>query len=293
MPTTFRVGQDGHARTVRRLLVGVVLVIGVGLAPHAQAAPRTMLLATDGASQLFALVNGERANNGLPPLAWRDDVAAIAVGWTQQMAASQQLAHNDAYFSPSTKAAIGSKANGENVAMTTSIEAAHAALMNSPQHRANILNPIFTDGGFGAVQDSRGVWWVTEDFMQSSGAPAPAPAPEPAAPDPEPVAEAPAPEPAAAPAPAPVAPPTTAAPTPTTAAPAPAPTAPAATAPVVPLSITHAADAELASADIGSGKVAAPEAPPLGLVAVACGLLVINAFGLRAARRRAFLTVDS
>jgi hypothetical protein len=287
MLTTFRASPQGHVRARRWVAVGLFVPIALALAPRAGAAQQRPLLASSGAAQLLDLVNGERAVNGLPPVQWRVDVAAIALLWTQQMASSQVLAHNDGYFSSATKLLIGSRANGENVAMTTSIVAAHQALMNSPAHRANILDPRFTAGGFGAVQDGRGVWWVTEDFMQPVGAAAPAPEPAPAPapdPDPEPVAAPPAPEPpASTTVPEPQAAPTT------VPAPAPAP-APApelvdpADEPVVPLSVVPAADTTLGEGTRGASE--ATDRAPMTLVVLAVMLLVLNTLGVGRARLR-------
>jgi uncharacterized protein YkwD len=39
-----------------------------------------------------------------------------------------------------------------------------AAWMNSPEHRANILNPTFTVLGVGAARDASGAYWWTTDF---------------------------------------------------------------------------------------------------------------------------------
>ena len=40
---------------------------------------------------------------------------------------------------------------GENLAGAPTVERAHSGLMNSPGHRANILNPNFTHVGIGIV----------------------------------------------------------------------------------------------------------------------------------------------
>jgi hypothetical protein len=197
--STLRIGLRGT------VLLAVVVAVAAGLswAPVAAAAP-SAVLATGDAAQLLDLVNGDRADNGLAPLHWRDDVAAIALSWSTQMAATGVLAHNDAYFSPATGAALGSGARGENVAFTGSVDAANYAFMNSPGHRANILDPRFTDVGIAVVPDRNGGIWVTEDFIQTAGpptfAPSPDPQPEvapPAMPEPA-AAEPPPPEPPAA-----------------------------------------------------------------------------------------------
>ena len=224
-----------HRHTV---LAAIAIIFAVAMtigSARAKAAPMTPALpaATTSASSaqaLFALANADRAQAGLPPLQWRDDIASIATGWSAQMADSGVLSHNDDYFSSSTRAMLGTSAEGENVASIGSVEAANYAFMQSDHHRANILDPRFNVGGFGAAQDSRGFWWYTEDFAQTSGAPAAAPVAD------DPPADPPAEAPAADPAPAPeVTPVAAAAPVPTvvdtTAPPATDPTTTAAPAP--------------------------------------------------------------
>jgi uncharacterized protein YkwD len=46
------------------------------------------------------------------------------------------------------------------------IRSTHKALMESPGHRANILDPEFTHVGVGIAIDDRGNYWVTELFMR-------------------------------------------------------------------------------------------------------------------------------
>jgi hypothetical protein len=190
---------------LKLFVVGLVIGASGLMAPAALAATTRPVAPTaaGGAAQLFDLANRERVAAGLSPLEWRDDVAGIAADWTGQMASSRTLAHNDAYFSSATQAEIGSSARGENVAFSGSIEAIHYAFMQSPPHRANILDGDFSQGGFAVQQDSDGTWWATEDFLRPAGARAAAPAP-PAPAEPEPVVAEPAgAEPAAAqPAPA-------------------------------------------------------------------------------------------
>ncbi len=228
------------------------------------------------AAELFNMVNAERATAGLAPLAWRDDVSAIAVDWSTVMSDVGQLMHNDAYFSDGVRRQIGSLSRGENVAVAGTIARAHSTLMNSPAHLAAILDPGFTEAGFGAVQDAGGQWWVTQNFLRSHGAPAPAPAPEP-------IPEEPAPAPVVQAVAAPVA----TAP-PTTAAPLPAPTTPPAVAPTtvaLPESpaVEWSTPAIAAASSSGvSPERTAPEAsdgPAVGLMVIAAAVLAMTASG--------------
>lgn len=83
--------------------------------------------------------NDHRAANGIGPLAWNSTLANAACSW-----AAQQASENRMYHGPHTWPS-GARTVGENVAYGY----ASAALvmngwMNSPGHRANILNGAFT-----------------------------------------------------------------------------------------------------------------------------------------------------
>lgn len=115
------------------------------------------------------LVNNERAAHGLGSLSVRGDVMGIAHPHSKDMASRRTIWHNDGYFSEGTRAHLRSSLRGENVAMNSSVDDAHRRLMNSPNHRANILNGRFTQAGFSVVQDEAGTLYVTENFMTPEG----------------------------------------------------------------------------------------------------------------------------
>jgi uncharacterized protein YkwD len=117
-----------------------------------------------GTWQLLALVNKHRRAMGLPTLAVDTQLAAAARSWTEHMAASGDLAHNDALFSSASHHALGMKALGENVGWNYSVPAQDAAFLDSPLHRANIETRSFTVAGFAVVRGSDGRIWSTEDF---------------------------------------------------------------------------------------------------------------------------------
>lgn len=171
-------------------------------------------------------INAERSAAGLAPLAGHGQLTSGAQAWAQQMSQTGNLAH-DANIAGTVS---GWTKLGENVGTGASVDLIHGALMASPQHRANILDPAFTHIGVGVVVDINGQLWVTQRFMRAAGAPAPPPATVTPAP-------APAPAPTPTPAPAPrarattpaTAPPSTS--TSTTAPPTPEPPPPAPASP--------------------------------------------------------------
>ena len=151
-------------RTIR--LVPIVLVLGLLWASPTAGASEPAPV-----EQLLALVNADRAAAGSPALSFRDDLNDIAGDWSVSMASTGTLAHNDAYFSPEMRQRIGPGARAENVAYAGDLAAVHRVLMESPPHRANLLDARSTVVGMGAVFDGT-VWWVTQDFL---AAPVPAP----------------------------------------------------------------------------------------------------------------------
>jgi hypothetical protein len=151
-----------------------------------------------GAQLLASQINADRAANGLPRLVVHQDLTGIAQGHSRRMAAAGKIWHNDELFSDRTRDRLGASILGENVGFDGGGAAtSHQMYMDSPAHRANILDPRFTHMGI-AVTVADGIAYSTEDFMQAEPAAAPAPR----------AAPAPPPKPAAPPAPPP-APPTT------------------------------------------------------------------------------------
>ena len=61
-------------------------------------------------------------------------------------------------------ARLGFRAAGENLALSPNLKQAHQGLMNSPGHRANILNPAFGRLGVGIVDGGRRGLMVTQTF---------------------------------------------------------------------------------------------------------------------------------
>ena len=116
------------------------------------------------AGQILALVNAERTAAGLPALTAQACPDEFAEPWSPHMAAEGGLSHQS--LSP-VLSRCGAHAAAENVGVNSSSSPASmvAAFMNSPGHRANILGASYSGIGIGAYRDSRGVWWVTQDFV--------------------------------------------------------------------------------------------------------------------------------
>ena len=117
--------------------------------------------------QVVTLVNQQRAANGLAPLTLNIQLSNAARAKSQDMHDNKYFSHTSpTYGSPFDmlkKFGISYRTAGENIAMGyASPEAVVNGWMNSPGHRANILNASFTQIGVGYVAD--GNYW-TQEFI--------------------------------------------------------------------------------------------------------------------------------
>jgi uncharacterized protein YkwD len=125
--------------------------------------------------QIFELVNRERREFGVPPVAWDEKAASVARAHSKDMLDHDFVGHvSETTGGPSDRARAAGLASPlllENVAFAHSADEAHAGLMNSPGHRANILNGEVTHVGIGVVTAATGSdgspeLYVTELFTR-------------------------------------------------------------------------------------------------------------------------------
>jgi hypothetical protein len=115
-------------------------------------------------STMANLINQDRAAAGLPPLRWSTCLAGVAQGESVRQAAQGFISHAGGV---NLDLACGFTRAGENVGDTSAgIDDAqlNTLFMNSPGHRANILNPSFTSVGTAWVVAPSGYGFVTEEF---------------------------------------------------------------------------------------------------------------------------------
>ncbi|HEY1731821.1 MAG TPA: CAP domain-containing protein [Terriglobales bacterium] len=150
--------------------LGLLLWLSSALAVHAQQPqPASSQFDAAGETQLVDLINQARTAQGLNPLVIDERLTAAARKHTQLMVQHSTLSHQfEGEPSPETRTSnegLPSDSEGENVDMNQSIEGAHDALMHSPPHRANILDPDYNVVGVGVIHADGSVW-VTEDFAR-------------------------------------------------------------------------------------------------------------------------------
>ncbi|MFF4212584.1 CAP domain-containing protein [Streptomyces sp. NPDC001796] len=119
------------------------------------------------AAEVIKLVNQERAKVGCSPVTPNGPLRKLAEAFSEDMAARNFFDHTDPDGKdPWQRAAVLgiTDLGGENIARgQASPQDVMDAWMNSPGHRANILNCDFTTLGVGVHFGSGGPWW-TQDF---------------------------------------------------------------------------------------------------------------------------------
>ncbi|MEV8454331.1 CAP domain-containing protein [Streptomyces sp. NPDC052095] len=134
-------------------------------APRTTAATRGSAV-TDARAAVLSLVNQERAKVGCSPLTASSPLTSLAQDYSEDMAARGFFDHTDpdgrSPWDRASKAGVQGLA-AENIARgQADARAVMAAWMDSPGHRANILNCDYKTFGLGVHHGSGGPWWTQE-----------------------------------------------------------------------------------------------------------------------------------
>lgn len=119
-------------------------------------------------TKMLQLVNAERAKHGLSALAPDPELTQVARAHSKDMFARGYFAHispeGKSPFDRMNEAHVTYLTAGENLALAHSLSIAHNGLMNSPGHRANILNPQFGHVGIGILDGGFYGLMVSQEF---------------------------------------------------------------------------------------------------------------------------------
>ena len=132
-------------------------------------------------TQLLQLITASRSEAGVAPLAFDSELQSAADQHTHWMLDADTFSHTgsggSSPFQRMAAAGYDYRSAGENIAYisgwgaetidSADVERLHANLMASPGHKANLLNPNFTEVGLGLEQGDYGGWpalFLTEDF---------------------------------------------------------------------------------------------------------------------------------
>jgi uncharacterized protein YkwD len=155
-------------RRVRTWLRPIVLAALVLLATSHLALAQTEVVTAE--RTLFDAVNRERTAQGLAPLQWDEALASAARDHALRMAQRNVLSHQlpgeQAVQVRATSAGARFSLVAENIAVAPTPAQIHAAWMQSPHHRENILDPELNVVGIAVVKGSDGLYAV-QDFSQA------------------------------------------------------------------------------------------------------------------------------
>ena len=145
----------------------VTLVSGLLLVSLLTAPASAQQFDVAGEKHLVELINQARAGEGLPPLAVDERLTQAAQKHTALMAKDDKPSHQLGEEPPLqvrvANEGLRSDRQAENVGLEMDVAGAHAMLMGSAPHRANILSPDYNAVGVGVMQVGEKLY-VTEDF---------------------------------------------------------------------------------------------------------------------------------
>jgi uncharacterized protein YkwD len=151
----------GHGATGPVVLVNVPIHVGVSPpevdTPDAYADPN--LTAEEAEATLLSLLNDERTRRGLQKVEADSELRAVALAHSVDMTEHQFFSH----VSPTTrdfedrlaKAKLRLSKDGECIVLGKTPARAHQSLLESPAHRAGMLDPGYTHVGIGVSFDEK------------------------------------------------------------------------------------------------------------------------------------------
>ncbi|GEM_PF-2923882 len=110
-------------------------------------------------TQFLSLVNGLRSSRGVPPLSMDGSLRSYARSWSVRMATTGTFAHSNISSLLDPWSAVA-----ENIATGAGVASLFDALVASPSHLENMLNPAYGATGVGVAVDADGVVWITQVF---------------------------------------------------------------------------------------------------------------------------------
>jgi len=124
----------------------------------------------EGEKAILEDINKERAKVGLGALESDILVRNVARAHSRDMLLKGYFSHNSpdgqTVFDRLTLANVNFQEVAENIALAPTTALAHIGLINSPKHKANILDPDFSRVGIGVIDAGPYGLMVTQDFVK-------------------------------------------------------------------------------------------------------------------------------
>ncbi len=143
----------------KSLLAVATFLVAISLVGGSASAEEVDPIAAE--HEFVGRLNDLRAEHGIGPLAIDPALTEIARDWAAQMAGANQISHrrNLTAVAPSNWLVLG-----ENVGAGPAVAPVHDALVASPTHYANLVNPRFRQVGVGVVVVGAKMF-VAQNFM--------------------------------------------------------------------------------------------------------------------------------
>lgn len=130
--------------------------------------PARLRIKSEQEQELLALVNEERKRAGVGPLQVDDELREVARAHSRDMWVRGYFAHQDPDGRDAADRVRAARIRyglvGENIALAPTLPMVHEGLMNSPDHRANILDARYKRLGIGIVLGGSNGLMVTQNF---------------------------------------------------------------------------------------------------------------------------------
>lgn len=119
-------------------------------------------------AQMLQLVNEERTKRGIAPVKADPEMTQVARKHSIDMFARGYFSHytpeNKDPFDRMKQSGVKFLTAGENLALGRTLKICHEGLMNSPGHKANILNPAFGRLGIGIMDGGIYGLMISQEF---------------------------------------------------------------------------------------------------------------------------------
>lgn len=115
---------------------------------------------------MLDLINQERTSRDLQPVELSNELSYMGELHSQDMIDRNFFSHDnpDGGTIDIRRKELGiATFVGENISTNISVQASHTSLMNSPGHKANILNPIWNRVGLGIIK-SGNLYYISQEF---------------------------------------------------------------------------------------------------------------------------------
>lgn len=128
--------------------------------PEVKVSPQT--------DDLLKLINSERQQRGIKTLTLDQNLTSLAQNYSRKMSSENFFSHTDPQgttpFERLKNAGAFFQTAGENIAYAPDVSIAHQNLMNSEEHKSNILNPDYSKIGIGIFAENKSKILITEVF---------------------------------------------------------------------------------------------------------------------------------